>query len=55
MGTIWKLVKNYKRVVGLITQIAEVAKDKRVTDEEVRAVVENVLPLAIDLGLVKED
>jgi hypothetical protein len=55
MKTIWKVLSNYKEILELIAQIAEVAKDKKVTDEEVRAVVDSVLPLAITLGLVEDD
>jgi hypothetical protein len=55
MGTIWKLIRNWRKVANTIAEIAEVAKDKKVTDEEVRQVVDSILPLAIELGLVKED
>jgi hypothetical protein len=50
---LWKVISNYKRILGLIQKIADAAKDKTLTEVEVRSVMEEVLPLAKDLGLLK--
>jgi hypothetical protein len=50
---LWKVISNYKRILSLIKSVAEAAKDKTLTEAEVRSVMEEVLPLAKDLGLLK--
>jgi hypothetical protein len=50
----WKVISNYKRILAIIKKVADAAADKTLTETEVRGVMEEVLPLAKELGLLKE-
>jgi len=52
---IFRLIKNLDKVEKVIKDVKEAFVDKKLTDEEVRLVTEDVIELAKILGFVEEE
>lgn len=53
MSKLWKVISNYKLILDVIKKIAEAAKDKVITEEELRPILDETIQLAKVLDLVK--
>jgi len=52
MRTLFRLLRNAGKILDLVRKVADAAQDKQLTEDEVRGIMEEAIPLARRLGLL---
>lgn len=52
MSKLWKIVRNWRKVAGLIEVIKVAAKDRKVTGLEAEAVVKEAVSILVEMEII---